>query len=297
MTISKIHIIQCIMFLRRKNKEKTPPPSKPKWLVYGVVGFVLLMAMQVSRAPRETGEPPPALAPIAKALPDASIYQQSLPSSSTNISIRDTQIGTGNVILCGQAITASIHHHEDETSITFTSGDPQYVLLTQLVTTMRVGGTREATFGKAVDGKDISPALQGSVSGLAINITSASPDMSSLFLEKQLMLETTDTTLGDGAIARCGDTVQAHISLYGSNGLRIADTPATLTLGAGDAMLGIEQGMIGMRKGGARMLVLPPAWQGRIKSTESSFPKDLMMFTRPTGGIAVVKVRLLEPTP
>lgn len=281
------------MYSLRKKPEKPPPPPKPKWLMYGMVGFVALMAIQVVRTPRPAGEPHPALAPIEQALPEAALYQTALPTSA-NIKIRDTQSGGNAVVLCGQEVSATLTAGEHTTPITFTTGSTDHTLLTQLLSAMRVGGIRDVAFSKALAGEEIAAALQGEIAALRIEVISAAPDKTGLFAEHRLMMELIDSTLGTGATARCGDEVHARIALYGSDGALKIDAPATFTIGKGEVMLGIEQGAIGMREGGERTLVLPPAWQPRMNTqAATSLPKDLQPLTTASPGVVVVKITLL----
>jgi FKBP-type peptidyl-prolyl cis-trans isomerase FkpA len=78
----------------------------------------------------------------------------------------------------------------------------------------------------------------------------------------------TDLRLGTGADAVPGKTLTANYTgwLYDSTkpdqkGLQFetstGSTPLTFTLGAGQVIAGLEQGMVGMKVGGARRVVIP----------------------------------------
>ena len=78
----------------------------------------------------------------------------------------------------------------------------------------------------------------------------------------------TDLRLGTGADAVAGRTLTTHYTgwLYDSTkaeqkGLQfetsVGSTPLTFTLGAGQVITGLEQGMAGMKAGGARRIVIP----------------------------------------
>ena len=79
-----------------------------------------------------------------------------------------------------------------------------------------------------------------------------------------LDFQTNDITVGDGAEAEFGDTLYVHYVGALSNG-DVFDTstnaagPFALTLGNGDVITGWEIGLVGMREGGTRHLVIPPA--------------------------------------
>lgn len=76
-------------------------------------------------------------------------------------------------------------------------------------------------------------------------------------------LETTDLVAGDGATAAAGDCLQ--VKYYGtlaSDGTKFDDNFGVNTLfqfqlGAGQVISGWDQGLIGMKEGGTRRLVIP----------------------------------------
>jgi FKBP-type peptidyl-prolyl cis-trans isomerase len=75
-------------------------------------------------------------------------------------------------------------------------------------------------------------------------------------------LEITDTTVGTGATAAVGDTVTVHYIGAFLNGTVFDNSyasgaPLTFQLGAGRVIRGFEQGIVGMKVGGKRLLVIP----------------------------------------
>jgi FKBP-type peptidyl-prolyl cis-trans isomerase FkpA len=84
-------------------------------------------------------------------------------------------------------------------------------------------------------------------------------------------LETTDLKVGTGAEARQGRRVSVHYTgwLYHPtkpehkgrqfDSSRDRGQPYDLTLGQGEVIPGWDQGLLGMKVGGARRLVIPPA--------------------------------------
>lgn len=69
-----------------------------------------------------------------------------------------------------------------------------------------------------------------------------------------------DVVVGTGAAATRGSTVDVNYRVYYPNGtlLDASDVPWRLTLGAGDAIPGFDEGVTGMRVGGTRQLIVPP---------------------------------------
>ena len=74
----------------------------------------------------------------------------------------------------------------------------------------------------------------------------------------------TDLVVGKGAEAKTGDTVSVHYVGTLTNGTefdssRKRGTPFVFTLGKGQVIRGWDQGVAGMKVGGKRKLVIPPA--------------------------------------
>lgn len=80
---------------------------------------------------------------------------------------------------------------------------------------------------------------------------------------------TTDLVVGTGATAENGKTVTVNYTgwlydatkpanLGGTFGSTVGGTPFTFVLGSGIAIPGFEQGVLGMKVGGLRRVVVPP---------------------------------------
>ena len=80
-------------------------------------------------------------------------------------------------------------------------------------------------------------------------------------------LKYTDTKTGDGATAKAGDKVSVHytgwLSNNGAKGKKFDSSldrgqPFQFTLGAKQVITGWDEGVAGMKVGGARTLTIPP---------------------------------------
>jgi FKBP-type peptidyl-prolyl cis-trans isomerase len=76
-------------------------------------------------------------------------------------------------------------------------------------------------------------------------------------------MQVKDLKKGRGAVARPGLAVTVHYRGVLQNGKEFDSswsrrTPFTFTLGAGEVIKGWDQGVVGMRVGGRRRLVIPP---------------------------------------
>jgi FKBP-type peptidyl-prolyl cis-trans isomerase len=71
-----------------------------------------------------------------------------------------------------------------------------------------------------------------------------------------------DLKLGQGDAADVGKVLEVRYSGWLANGVKfdssIDDRPFTFRLGTGDAIKGWDEGLMGMRAGGKRRLVIPP---------------------------------------
>jgi hypothetical protein len=92
-----------------------------------------------------------------------------------------------------------------------------------------------------------------------------------------------DTTLGTGEAVRNGDTVTVHYVGTFVDGTQFdASTnrePLTFTVGSGDVIDGWEEGIIGMRKGGERVLVIPPQKAYGARGTRAIPPHSTLLFS------------------
>ncbi len=79
----------------------------------------------------------------------------------------------------------------------------------------------------------------------------------------QAQLVAQDERVGTGAVAGAGDTVTVHYTGRLQDGTvfdtSVGKDPITFTLGTGDMISGWDQGLLGMKQGGKRLLIVPPS--------------------------------------
>jgi len=84
----------------------------------------------------------------------------------------------------------------------------------------------------------------------------------SQFHETQTGLYIQDVTVGTGLEAMSGDTVFIDYTAYFVNGVKLDSTegrnPFRFVIGDGTVILGVNEGVTGMKVGGERKLVIPP---------------------------------------
>jgi FKBP-type peptidyl-prolyl cis-trans isomerase len=115
-------------------------------------------------------------------------------------------------------------------------------------------GSQEAVVVAATDGQSQQAALADAVSKAA----TTDGDLRRLIVD--------DVRVGtEGPTVKAGDTVTVNYEGTTQNGLKFDSSydkgePFTFTVGAGRVIQGWEKGIIGMRAGGERILVIPPAF-------------------------------------
>ena len=87
-----------------------------------------------------------------------------------------------------------------------------------------------------------------------------------------------DLTVGTGAVAALGRNVVVRYSGWLPNGRRFDGSEITVTLGTNKTIRGWEEGLLGMRAGGKRRLVVPPHLAYGAKATGDIPPNSVLVF-------------------
>ncbi len=97
-------------------------------------------------------------------------------------------------------------------------------------------------------------------------------------------LTASDEVVGTGAEAKAGDTVSVLYTGMLPDGsvfdasVRHGNEPFTFTLGAGSVIPGWDQGLVGMKEGGKRRLIIPPAMAYGDKDLGVIPPNSTLIF-------------------
>jgi peptidylprolyl isomerase len=96
-------------------------------------------------------------------------------------------------------------------------------------------------------------------------------------------LKYVDLKIGEGEEAAAGKVVQVHYIGWLRDGTRFdssrnGDRPFTFRLGAGDAIKGWDEGLVGMRVGGRRKLIIPPELGFGKQGVGSVVPPNAVLF-------------------
>jgi FKBP-type peptidyl-prolyl cis-trans isomerase len=92
-----------------------------------------------------------------------------------------------------------------------------------------------------------------------------------------------DLRLGQGDEAALGKIVEVHYVGWLEDGTRFdssrdQDRPLTFRLGAGDALKGWDEGLVGMKVGGKRKLVIPPGLGFGKQGVGSVVPPNAILY-------------------
>jgi len=93
-----------------------------------------------------------------------------------------------------------------------------------------------------------------------------------------------DLTVGDGPVVAAGQTVAVHYAGSLPNGTQFdangpGDPPFTFRPGQGEVIPGWDEGVVGMRVGGRRQLVIPPALGYGAAGAGPIPPNAILVFT------------------
>ena len=97
-------------------------------------------------------------------------------------------------------------------------------------------------------------------------------------------LESADLIVGKGPVAQPGDTVQVQYVLASYSTRKVVQSswtsqPFTFDLGAGKVIPGWDEGVVGMKVGGRRELIIPPSLAYKNESNGPGIaPDDTLVF-------------------
>lgn len=130
------------------------------------------------------------------------------------------------------------------------------------------------------------PALISYASSLGVDLSMMDPQSSGLYIR--------DLQEGEGDPTVAGDVMVVHYSGWVNDGTLFDSSrnpgrdPFIVTVGAGQVIAGWEEGLLGMRVGGVRQLVIPPQLAYGAQS-----PSPLI----PAGSVLIFEIELLEVNP
>lgn len=283
----------------KKNEKRKNPSAMPGWLKLAVivfVGYALLMSGLPS-TPNKPNEAHEAAQKIKTTLQQSELanldgYKQKIfPERASQMEVKVVQEGSGSPAVCGQQVSLAYQaflaqgtelndRATPEKPLRFTIGDGNVMpVFDQGVIGMKQGEKRSIfappfmAYGLEQYRRDDIPAM--TTTRFEIELLSSEPAIPSA---EASPFRTSDILQGRGPLIVCGSEVRAHVSLWNIEGKKLYSSkdaePITTTIGTSELMLGLEHGMIGMREGGIRLLVIPPSFQATLtgKTPTHNFP-------------------------
>lgn len=220
----------------------------------------------------------------------------------TKLQITDTKVGTGAEVKAGDNVTVNytgwLYVDGKKTTAFDSSTDPSFnhvepatfqVGVGQLIkgwdqgiVGMKVGGTRTLI---------VPPSLGYGVQGQSPTI----PGNATLYFEVTLIdipkLQIADTKVGAGAAVKSGDTITVNYTgwLYvdGKKTTKFDSSidpafkhvkPFQTEIGAGKVIVGWDQGLVGMKVGGTRTLIIPPSLAYGVQGQPPSIPANATLY-------------------
>jgi len=118
--------------------------------------------------------------------------------------------------------------------------------------------------GPAIESLSFAPSL-------AVDLESMDRSASGLYFQ--------ELRLGEGREAGVGDRVEVHYAGWLPDGTLFDSTvppaePVSFTVGRGEVIRGWDEGVLGMRPGGARKLVVPPSLAYGSRGLPGAIPRN-----------------------
>jgi len=287
----------------RRPKREMPP--KPKWLVWMLMGFGLYALVVVSQPGSRPNESAKVMGQqMERVETNIADYKEKIfPGNPASLRLDDVEEGTGDPAVCGQKVELAYQTYlvqgnelpdgtSKEKPLRFTIGDQNVMpAIGNAVIGMKAGGKRSViapplmSYGLEDHRRNDIP--DGANVRIEMELLSAAPPLPEL---EMMPYRIAEVAPGGGPMVVCGTKVDSRIKVWDLTGKLIYNNkddaaPITLTPGKGEAMLGLEQGIIGMNEGGTRLLIIPPSFQTTMGGAA---PK--ITFPHPEGQVIMVEV-------
>jgi peptidylprolyl isomerase len=259
---------------RRKQKPRDPIPGWVKWAVLAFIAYAVITNPNRGKLSEHTAQTTkPTADVIGVASERLSQYKSALGSLGIALRVEDVTTGTGHPLLCGQEIALAYEAlyengkpvgdgaTKDKPYLFHIGAGKAMPALEQGVVGMSVGGKRSIfarnslAYGDSREGIAKDATLRFNV-----EVLSATPDLSKL---DSTAFRIFDAAPGHGNAVMCGQPVHVMVKVWSVEGKKLFETktPILFTPGKSEVALGLEQGILGMGRGGVRTLIIPPSLQ------------------------------------
>jgi peptidylprolyl isomerase len=223
------------------------------------------------------------------------------------IKVADLVKGAAAPIYCGSKVTTDYKAflqsyavfddtYKRNSPITFTTGKSQVIKgLSQGLVGMQIGGKRKIIIPPQLAFDDNNFEHSAVTKGQVVIYEVEPRKVTPLFKDAQPEYTYRDLIQGkEKGQAFCGNKVRLQYQVYYANKLLEGSEEAitvTTTLGEHRLPFALEQGVIGMQKGGRRLILASGTEANKILAKKSDFSKDI---TLPKEGLVTFNVMLLE---
>ncbi len=285
------------MFGKKRNRTRRQTANASiNWIILAVVGLAFIHNFHGS-----TGDIADTITQTAggaadKTIVDLKNYKNKiLPPQSTILTLQDEKLGSGAPAVCGQKVTIAYTAYgagEEALSDTattdkpysFTIGDGKALpAFDEGLVGMKKGGVRKifapANFaygakGFGRDGVPNNSAIRFDTK--LLDISPALPD------PNDTPFRFLDVRKGLGPTITCGHSAHVAITVWSVEGEKLfaveGKDPITVTPGSSSHFLGLEHSALGMKLGGIRTAIVPPAFQKTLTDNKDAleipFPKN-----------------------
>jgi len=254
------------MFFRKNPRNRQPWPNWLKWAAIGFLALSFLGGVRNKNTPDVFHTAAQNLNP-QKLLPIDSYKAALAPQEAKTLQMKDTALGTGAPAICGQQVHIGYETYEADKktgggqTASFTIGSGKEIpALEQGVIGMKSGGKRSV-----VSGKD----------RFEVELLDVSPEIEEL---SKTPYRIANVSAGGGKPVLCGEAGKFQVTIWGLDGKKLDSQTVEFTPGKSEVFLGLEQGVIGMNRGGVRTLVVPPTFQnsmnGNTPTAQFPLPKE-----------------------
>lgn len=290
----------------RRKKARPPTPSWVKWMLILFVFYAFVSNLNRDRD-ADGSRTRQSIDKAARELKPSNFvnlseYKNKIFPEGTSLRVKDIVTGKGNPAVCGQEVNIAYEAFlEDgkptggvaakETSLTFRIGEGTAMpALEQGTIGMRPGGKRtllakpEMAYGSKGHAREGIP--ENAMVRFEVELIGATPALPDIASTPYRIFENTS---GYGSAITCGRAAKVRLTIWSNDGKKIFATKDNEFLqfvpGKSEVFLGLEQGAIGMRPGGARTLIVPPSFQKTMHGN-----KPVASFTFPAGQTVIVDV-------
>lgn len=301
-------------------KQPDPKPL-PAWLKIAIVLFVFY-SLIVSA----TGKKPDALQTNAEFQQidwsrqfDWQDYKSKVfPDMSGPLRITDTKAGEGEAAHCGQDVTIRYASFTPDNTLIESNKEAQEPLtfalgsgtmppaLEQGIIGMKKGGTRTiAAVASLAYGaekfKAEHPNLAVSMVKFDVELLDAGPNVRMAASDSQLNMRSFDYALSASHTLACGDAAMIMLSVWRAadgallySNMEQEQKPLSLRLGAAQAPLGLEEGLLGLSPDRQRTLIIPPQWNRYLREKPLEGER-ILPISLPEGETLIMDIAVIPP--